>query len=218
SIGGVHNEYGGGHAHSGAMIYLGDDWPAEYRGNLFTLNIHGQRINRDTFSEHGSGVIASHAADFAQSHDPWFRGVELMYGADGGVFVLDWNDTGECHDADVAERGTGRIYKIKYRAPGGGIADLALRGDFELATLQFRDSEWQARTSRLLLQDRAAQRQLAANAVDTLRAGLDDVNPVIRLRSLWTLHCIGALDAQWRRERCLQDADPHVRAWTVRLE
>ena len=27
------------------MIYEGDNWPAEYRGHLFTLNFHGRRVN-----------------------------------------------------------------------------------------------------------------------------------------------------------------------------
>lgn len=219
SIGGVHNEFGGGHAHSGAMIYLGDDWPAEYRGNLFTLNIHGQRLNRDTFSERGSGVVASHAPDFAQSHDPWFRGVELMYGADGGVFVLDWNDTGECHDseADAVARDTGRIFKIKYRTPGARDSDLTKLDDQLLVGLQFDPNEWQVRTSRLILQERAAQRAIEPVALQTLQYSLQAPDPLLRLKALWTLHCIGALDASLR-ERCLRDSDPHVRAWAIRLD
>jgi hypothetical protein len=35
------NELGGGHSHCGGMIYLGDNWPAEYRGGLFMCNTHG---------------------------------------------------------------------------------------------------------------------------------------------------------------------------------
>src|SRR5690606_7804231 len=38
---------GGGHAHSGLMIYQGDNWPEELRGNVFTINLHGRRLNRD---------------------------------------------------------------------------------------------------------------------------------------------------------------------------
>ena len=34
---------GGGHAHSGLMIYLADQWPESYRGKLLTLNFHGRR-------------------------------------------------------------------------------------------------------------------------------------------------------------------------------
>jgi len=220
SIGGIHNEFGGGHAHSGAMIYLGDNWPAEYRGNLFTLNIHGQRLNRDTFSAKGSGVVASHAPDFAQSHDPWFRATELMYGADGGVYILDWNDTGECHDseADAVSRETGRIFKITYQKPAVRDVDLTKLDDLRLAGLQYRDNEWQARTARVILQERAMQRALATNVVESLRAALDDGNPLFRLRSAWALHCIGQLDAQWRRARTLKDPDPFVRGWTVRFE
>src|SRR5215213_54114 len=45
--GGGSDPLGGGHAHCGAMIYLGDNWPEEYRGKLMTLNFHGRRINVD---------------------------------------------------------------------------------------------------------------------------------------------------------------------------
>ncbi|OYW17521.1 MAG: hypothetical protein B7Z55_12375, partial [Planctomycetales bacterium 12-60-4] len=41
------SEAGGGHAHDGMMIYQGDNWPAEYRGKVFTLNMHGYRVNVD---------------------------------------------------------------------------------------------------------------------------------------------------------------------------
>ncbi|MEP3481950.1 MAG: PVC-type heme-binding CxxCH protein, partial [Fuerstiella sp.] len=52
---GAANSLGGGHAHSGASIYLGDNWPDRYRGSLLTLNFHGRRINRELLNKHGSG-------------------------------------------------------------------------------------------------------------------------------------------------------------------
>ena len=36
----------GGHSHVGTMIYLGDNWPDEYRGHLFTHNLDGHQINQ----------------------------------------------------------------------------------------------------------------------------------------------------------------------------
>jgi len=45
---------GGGHAHCGTMIYLGDNWPDRYRSTFFTNNIHGRRINNDLLARHGS--------------------------------------------------------------------------------------------------------------------------------------------------------------------
>ena len=48
---------GGGHAHSGLMIYLADNWPEEYYGHLFMLNFHGRRINQDVLERRkGSGI------------------------------------------------------------------------------------------------------------------------------------------------------------------
>ena len=38
-----HRKAGGGHAHVGAMIYLGDNWPERYRNSVFTCNLHGYR-------------------------------------------------------------------------------------------------------------------------------------------------------------------------------
>ena len=50
---GEHDRRGGGHAHCGAMIYLGGQWPATYRDKLFTLNMHGRRVNVDRLERSG---------------------------------------------------------------------------------------------------------------------------------------------------------------------
>ena len=44
---------GGGHAHCGAMIYLGGAWPSEYRDQIFMNNIHGHRLNIDMLDAAG---------------------------------------------------------------------------------------------------------------------------------------------------------------------
>ena len=213
---GAHGDAGGGHAHSGCMIYLGDNWPIEYRGHVFTLNIHGQRLNRDKLMRKGSGYIASHKADFAFSHDPWFRGIAVKYGPDGGVFVSDWSDTGECHDytEEDCEKSGGRIFKI--------VADSAtVRTDYpslaqpisaiELASLQGHRNEWHARHARRVLMERAARDEITVNdrdAINSLRGNILPRRPFIpssprartidlttyRLRSLLTLHVTGLGD------------------------
>ncbi len=173
---GAHGDAGGGHAHSGCMVYLGDNWPAEYRGDVFTLNIHGQRLNRDKVVREGSGYVAQHGQDLAFSQDPWFRGIAVKYGPDGGVFVSDWSDTGECHDytEQDCEKSGGRIFKIVYKASGdsaggndAGAVGNALRGvpqpdtfsqlnEPDLINLQRQNNEWYARHARRILQERAA--------------------------------------------------------------
>ena len=60
---------GGGHAHAGAMIYLGGKWPEKYRGQIFMNNIHGQRINMDILEPRGSGYVGQHGPDFLLTND-----------------------------------------------------------------------------------------------------------------------------------------------------
>ena len=109
---GAANSYGGGHAHSGAMIYQGGTWPEKYHGNLFTLNFHGRRVNQEVIRRRGSGYVASHAEDLFLAADPWFRGIEITSGPDGNAFILDWSDTGECHEHTGVHRTSGRIFKV----------------------------------------------------------------------------------------------------------
>lgn len=211
---------GGGHAHAGAMIYLGDNWPVEYRNNVFMCNIHGHRVNRDIFAPKGSSVVARHGEDFLFAHDDWFRGLELKYGPDGAVYLTDWCDTGECHenDADNAHRENGRIYKITYGKPAAVRGDLTKQSDAELVQLLKHKNEWYARTARRLLQERCWAAGGVAPEVSTSLSALrqsDEPTPV-RLRALWAQHALG-LRERTGDEVGFSDKDDRMRAWAVRL-
>ena len=108
------NSLGGGHAHIGMMIYQAEQWPAEYRNKLFTLNMHGRRANVERLERNGSGYVGKHEPDVFLSDDPWFRGIEISTGPDGSGFILDWSDTGECHESTGVHRTSGRIFRISY--------------------------------------------------------------------------------------------------------
>ncbi len=211
---------GGGHAHSGAMIYLGDNWPAAYRNNLFTCNIHGNRINRDTLEVKGSGDVISHAPDFLFAHDSWFRGLALGYGPDGGVYVADWSDTGECHDYEDIHRENGRIYKITYGTPKREPVDLAKLDDLALVRLHSKsENQWDVRHARRLLSERSAARPLEKSAAEALEtAAIAAPDPDWKLRAFWTLHACGLVKPGYLRDQ-LDDANSPtwVRAWAVRL-
>lgn len=117
---GAANEFGGGHAHIGMMIYQNDRWPQRYRDQLFTLNMHGRRANVESLHRHGAGYVGSHEDDFLISNDPFFRGIEISTGPDGDAYVIDWSDTGECHDHTGVHRTSGRVYRIHYRGKQSG--------------------------------------------------------------------------------------------------
>jgi len=209
---------GGGHAHSGASIYLADQWPTNYRGRLLTLNFHGRRINVDRLERTGSGYAGRHEPDLLIAADPWFRGIDLGYGPDGGVFVLDWSDTGDCHDRDGVHRTSGRIYKVTYgtlkEAPAGDLARLTEK---ELVALHRHPNEWFARQARRVLADRSARGEPLGESKRELRALFDhDSDPAGKLRALWSLHAIGGADGVFLRG-LLDHEHESVRAWAIRL-
>ena len=216
-----HGVLGGGHAHVGGMIYLGDNWPETYRNTLFTCNIHGHRVNNDRFDriDDGYRIVAKHNPDFLLSSDPWFRGLELKYGPDGGVYLTDWSDIGECHenDADGSHRENGRIFKITYGETRPLKVDLSTQSNEELAKLQIHSNEWYVRTARRLLQERVTAGKDVVDAHRVLRDILathpDDRR---KLRAIWALHVTGGLDDK-SRLAILGHPSPQVRAWSVRL-
>ena len=211
---GIANDLGGGHAHIGMMIYQGDNWPAEYRGHLFTLNLHGRRINQEILERAGSGYVGKHGKDFMMAGDTWFRGLELGSGPDGGVFALDWSDMGECHENDGVHRTSGRIYKIAYGQPKpSGIADIRKLSEGELVKLQTHSNVWFARQAQLELTARGPN----AAAEKELRALFEKHENVgVKLRALWTLYTMGALDEAFLRAQ-LKHPNEHVRVWAIRL-
>jgi putative membrane-bound dehydrogenase-like protein len=186
---------GGGHSHSGAMIYLGDNWPATFRNRIMMANIHGNRLLYDELVRKGSGYVAHHGSDFLLANDRWFRAIQISYGPDGGVFVTDWNDFGECHDSDGAYRTSGRIYKITYGpTQAAGDFNLAKLSDAELVKLQLHKNDWHVRHARRLLQERAVAGKLDPGTHAAL-AQIMDENPDVtrKLRALWALHVTGSL-------------------------
>jgi putative membrane-bound dehydrogenase-like protein len=211
------NDLGGGHAHCGAMIYLGDNWPDSYRGKLFTLNFHGRRMNVERLEREGSGYVGKHDGDAFFSADPWFRGLDLVYGPDGGVFVLDWSDTGECHESNGVHRTSGRIYKITYGDPKKpAVTDLTKLSNEELVKLHEHKNEWFVRMARRVLAERAAAGN-AADAVEKLRGlFVERADTTTKVRMLTTLYAIGGADTPLLTS-LLSDKNEIVRAWAVKL-
>jgi putative membrane-bound dehydrogenase-like protein len=214
----IHSEAGGGHAHVGGMIYLGDNWPDQYRNNIFMCNLHGNRINRDVLVRQGNSYVGKHATDFLRSDNHWFRGITLDYGPDGGVYVADWCDLGECHDYDGVHRSSGRIYKISYGKPTPVVnLDLAKKSDADLVRLQLHKNDWYVRHARRLLTERAWAGKPMAQVHKALFKMFDDNPDVTRkLRAMWALYTTGGIRTDWLYKQ-LEHADEHVRSWAIRL-
>ncbi len=210
---------GGGHAHCGLMLYLGDAWPDSYRNGMFLGNIHGRRLNRDVLKPKGSGYVAAHGPDFLLANDAWARFINFRYGPDGNVYMIDWYDKQACHrhEPEIWDRTNGRIYKVSYRGTKPVQVDLATKTDAELVELQLHKNDWYVRHARRLLAERAAKKDVDGATREAVeKIAFENADETRRLRGLWALHAVGGINLA-TIERGLKDASPYVRAWTIQL-
>ena len=207
---------GGGHAHTGLLIYQGGQWPETWNDKLLTINFHGRRLNVEQLERQGSGFVARHDPDAFFFADPWFRGIDLIAAPDGGVFVSDWSDAGECHDHDGIHRISGRIYKLTFGGKSGPTRDLTTLSDLELATLQASANDWEARQARRVLADRARRGVPTKEGREALhRLATSNANEVHRLRALWALQVFGGIETALLQSKL--SGTEYERAWAIRL-
>ncbi|MCA9103782.1 MAG: FG-GAP repeat protein, partial [Planctomycetales bacterium] len=210
---------GGGHAHCGAMVYLGDNWPSSYRDRIYMNNIHGNRVNCDVLEPIGTGYVGHHGRDVLIANDRWFRGINLRTGPDGTVYLIDWYDPNACHrtNPEIWDRSNGRVYNIAYGLPERVTVNLDKCSDQELAEYQLHANDWYCRTARRVLQHRADSGDLNAGAIGTLQSILSSHEDTTRrLRALWTLWAC-QLVSDDQLAGLTADQDPHVRRWAIRM-
>jgi putative membrane-bound dehydrogenase-like protein len=206
---------GGGHAHAGAMVYLGGSWPAEYRNRLFMNNVHGARTNTDVLEREGSGYVGRHGPDFLVANDSWSQLINLRYGPDGSVWLIDWYDKNQCHspNPDVHNKTLGRIYHVRHDNDRWVQVNLREKTSLELVELQLHPNDWYVRHARRILQERGPDRAVHGALKRILR---DNPEVTRRLRALWALHVTQGLN-DGELVRLLGDESEHVRGWAVQM-
>jgi putative membrane-bound dehydrogenase-like protein len=214
----------GGHSHVGTMIYLGDNWPDEYRGHLFTHNLGGHQINQQINKPLGSGYDTVHAGrDMLFCTDPKYVAVDLQYGPDGAVYSIDWYDMQHCHNPNTErwDRSNGRIYRMQWQANYKPVkVNLAAKSDLELIELLTHKNAWFGRTALRLLHERYTAKNREIKPLNTeakarLRELLQPgVPPSLQLKALWTINAVGGLDVPTPEDL---DTNEYVRAWVIQL-
>ncbi|MEZ0539655.1 PVC-type heme-binding CxxCH protein [Fibrella arboris] len=207
---------GGGHAHAGAMIYLGgNSWPKEYRNEIFMNNINGARLNRDHPARSGSGYVVHHRPDFLAMNDSWSQWLTMKYDPSGSVYAIDWYDKNQCHspNPDVHDKTMGRIFKITHDNDKWVSVDLTKASDKELVNYQLHANEWYVRQARTILQERGPNKKVHKALKDILANNPD---PTRKLRALWALHVTKGLTEKELADLLTSESD-YVRSWVIQL-
>lgn len=111
-------------APAGLLVYRGENFGTDYRGNLFSAQFNPHRVQRHVLSPSGS-TYTSVDTDFLSSSDPDFHPTDVIEDADGSMLV---SDTGgwyvdACPISRVAKPEVrGSIYRIR-KIGGAGEKD-----------------------------------------------------------------------------------------------
>lgn len=215
----------------GPVIYRGDQFPAEFRGNAFVCEPTGNLIRRSRLVENDAVISAENAyqrAEFLTSIDERFRPVNLHNGPDGALYVVDMYHGIIQHRMyltsylrnQALDRGldkpvnVGRIYRVIHR--NSSVQRQQPRLDratsTQLAGFLAHPNGWWRDTAQRLLVERADfsvvphLRQIATN----------DGNPLAQLHALWTLDGMAQTGFDVLLT-AMQAKHPKVRAAAVRL-
>ena len=187
----------------GVVYYSDNQWPVEYRDNVFIGNVMTSRVNRDTLLEVGSGKRAREEEDFIKTTDSWFRPVNMQFGPDGSLYIADFYNRIIGHyevplKHPGRDRHRGRIWKVSFRGTPGQSGQI--NEAFDLTRLSLSGIFDELKSHNLV------RRQLAMNyLVDEIGSasirpakeivtGTTPSNWQQRTHALWILHRFGALD------------------------
>jgi putative membrane-bound dehydrogenase-like protein len=202
-------------------------WPEEYRDGIFTSEPILDIIHFEKLTPSGPtflGEVTIKDREWLRSMDHWFCPIDVSFGPDGALYVLDFytpvvahNDTrGPLHSKSGAsvrpdrEHYFGRIYRIQHdSAPKLTIPDLS-KADVAGLVAAFDHPNKVVRFNALrVLMDKDAG--LLASAVGPLVTKVrSDAKAEARIQALWALQRLDRLEDGLLRVLCA-DADADVR-------
>ncbi len=209
----------------GPAVYRGDQFPPEFRGNVFTCDPSGNLVKRLVLSEENGELKARNGtekSEFLASTDERFRPVNAYTGPDGCLYILDFYRGIIQHKLymtsflrkEILSRGLdkplglGRIYRVVHAArPPGKPPRLSKASSAELVKALSHPNGWWRDTAQRLL----VERPDAAALPELRRIAVSGPDPVARLHALFALDGLRQVPTA-TLDTLAGDPDPMMRA------
>ncbi|MBX9584997.1 MAG: HEAT repeat domain-containing protein [Gemmataceae bacterium] len=147
-----------GWAHAGLISLDAPHIPEKYRDSVIFGSIHGCSVKQNILKPKGSTFTASRGDDFLVSGDKNFRPINMKWGPNGDIYLIDWHDQNPCHQAaaDSWDYERGRVYRIQLKGrPAKKTWALTGWHSQALRDLAFQSKDpWEYRTALRLLTER----------------------------------------------------------------
>ncbi|MDO6438917.1 c-type cytochrome [Cyclobacterium sp. 1_MG-2023] len=180
---------------------LDGSFPKEWKDVAFIANPITSSINAVRILRKSDGsVTAEHLPDFLTSQDDWFRPVNMEFGPDGSLYIVDWynkivshNEVGTSHpDRDKSH---GRIWRVRHKSqPSREIPNFYEVKTSELVAYLKSPSIWAKRAAWHQISDRPIEetRGLAKELIELASDSAQD--EITRIMALWSLEGIKHYD------------------------
>ena len=178
---------------AGIEIVSSRQFPDEVQGNfLVNNNIGFQGTKQHQIIVNGSGITSKEVEPLLQSSDPNFRPIDLKFGPDGALYVVDWYNPLVSHGENpprdpMRDKLHGRIWRITYKdKPLLKSTDLTPQSVFQLLeNLKVPEDRFRYR-SRAQLREQAPEKVIPE--LEKWVTGLDKSVPDYEhylLEALW---------------------------------
>jgi len=206
-----------------AMAFADDisgSFPDEWKDIALLANPITRTINSVRVERRPDGtVISEHLPDFLSSDDPQFRPVNMEFGPDGCLYVVDWYNKIISHnevqrDHPDRDRGHGRLWRVCHEnsSPNPQIANLYEVDSARLVEHLLAPSIWEQRAAWHQIVDRQALE--LAPALKQLVVD-SSINVTSRIHALWALEGIKHYDENVMMA-LLSSSDDELRREAVR--
>ncbi|WP_236975536.1 PVC-type heme-binding CxxCH protein [Membranihabitans maritimus] len=178
----------------------GGSFPPEFKNVAFLANPITSTINAVRIERNQDGTVtAKHLDDLLTCSDDWFRPVNIEFGPDGCLYIVDWYNKIVSHNElptthPDRDKKHGRIWRIRHKGQKGRkIMDFTKVETGELPNYLYAESLWAKRAVWNQVGDRSSGDPVLVRRLKEI-AGDMEATTMTRIHALWCLESIGQLD------------------------